>query len=157
MIKSANYTRTTPTTLRVGENFSDVQFGMDISVIGNVIGRFKPLIGVQEGDEIPLHSLLSAQTQPTSNSCDEFLHITCKDNHNHAFSTSAESLATRFLRYMKSSAEEYLVRKPIDATRRSKILGCVVGVPAHYSYAQRQATITAAREAGFKCVDFHLL
>ena len=64
---------------------------------------------------------------------------------------SPQQVATTVLSELKAYATEYAVRKDLLPVG-SAIECAVVGVPAHFTQIQRQATIYAANAAGFKYV-----
>ena len=99
--------------------------------------------GIKEGVAISIQPLISNNT--TSNTPSEKLLVT------------PLQVTTTLLQSIRIAASDYLTNhnKPNiqppghDSDNTAQVLNCIIGVPAHYSHAQRSAIQNAAKNAGF--------
>lgn len=155
IIKNLFSGRTTPSTITFGDSFDVAKIGL---TTGKEITGIKILIGKSHIDELPMELLDEIETDGNGE-----LGIRCFTTTGESTLCSADYLSSLVLKYLKQCAEEYLRVKPIrdlpancSLTRTDgEVKRAVIGVPAHFSELERNATRNAARIAGFQ--EVHLM
>jgi molecular chaperone DnaK (HSP70) len=146
--------RITPSTVLYEEDFSKVAVGypMDRS---NVNDGFKRYMGLTGADITSNYSTALLAPNLATDHNDGIL-MRCMSSKSawggagcSQRGISPEELSSHVLSYMREAAENYLRDKPISGvSNSSRIHRAVIGVPANFTRAQKQATLRAAEKAG---------
>ena len=168
VIKNLRSQRLTASTVAFGTSSEDIVVGASVTESpGPVLAGTKAMLG-KTREELCESLPPEASIDPISGG----VILACQDSNGLLVSVTPEDVSMHILSYLKRCAETYLHRKPVKGlpagssydviTPSSKktdaridITRCVIGVPACYSVAQRQATHRAAQAAGF--TEVHLM
>mmetsp|Transcript_745 Transcript_745/g.1237 ORF Transcript_745/g.1237 Transcript_745/m.1237 type:complete len:723 (-) Transcript_745:28-2196(-) len=157
IIKLSKQRRIIPSTVTYQSSSEDV-------IIGNppddmyVVCGFKRYMGLTGSDLTANYSNTFLPNEVTTDHEDRVLLRCQPKGGGPERGVRPSTLSSLVLSHIRDEAEEYLRRKPIPGMSLSDgthIVRCVLGVPASFSNAQRNATRLAAEEAGF--TDIHLL